>query len=183
MPALEAESSRRCVAQLYQPIDGLHLNGRDPPNFFDLPLTGNIYTATGDSGQGTTGATTAGAVIAAAILGRPDPYRQASRHLRCTASIPLCSGCESACLSAVAGLIYSRGCMLLQIFSPTRFPSPLEDTASNLGGVLKYVGKGYLGAVLPNSTTVADMPRGSGAVVTEGFRKVTTPQGIIRVGW
>ena len=162
-----------CV-QLYQPIDGLHLNGRDPPHFFDLPRTGNIYTATGDSGQGTTGATTAGAVIAAAICNRPDPYRQASSAG--PDSLLLWLACYLARSLVVVACCSAQ--VVPQIFSPTRFPSPLEDTASNLGGVLKYVGKGYLGAVLPNSTTVADMPRSSGAVVTEGLRKVRPHAGI-----
>ena len=60
-----------------------------------------------------------------------------------------------------------------QIFSPSRLPSPLGDTGSNLAGVLTHVSKGYVGAALPNPNTAADMPRASGAVITEGTRKAS----------
>ena len=64
-------------------------------------------------------------------------------------------------------------CLAWQIFSPSRLPSPLGDTGSKLAGVLTHVSKGYVGAALPNPKTAADMPRASGAVITEGTRKAS----------
>lgn len=79
-----------------------------------------------------------------------------------------CCQCHGA-LQIVAMRSAKSGC--LQIFSPSRLPSPVGDTGSNLLDVLTHVSKGYVGAALPNPKTAADMPLASGAVITEGTRK------------
>eukprot|EP00850_Spirogloea_muscicola_P001747 SM000006S19512 [mRNA] locus=s6:1275063:1278577:+ [translate_table: standard] len=57
--------------EVYEPIDKLHLHGRDP-----LHPPGNTYIATGDSGEGMTGGTIAGMVISDLICGRNNQWAE-----------------------------------------------------------------------------------------------------------
>eukprot|EP00850_Spirogloea_muscicola_P004665 SM000020S06015 [mRNA] locus=s20:411811:415246:+ [translate_table: standard] len=61
----------RWSGEVYEPIDKLHLLGRDP-----LHPPGNTYIATGDSGEGMTGGTIAGMVISDLISGRNNPWAE-----------------------------------------------------------------------------------------------------------
>lgn len=58
----------RWTGQVYEPVDSLGLYGKNP---FD---PGNVFVATGDSGEGMTGGTIAGIVISNLILSRPHPW-------------------------------------------------------------------------------------------------------------
>ncbi|EIE23568.1 DAO-domain-containing protein [Coccomyxa subellipsoidea C-169] len=57
---------------VFEPIDMLHLIGKDPLNDFQGGAT--YYVATADSGQGMTGGTLAGIIIADQILGKDNPF-------------------------------------------------------------------------------------------------------------
>jgi len=58
----------RWTGQVYLPADFLGLYGKNPLD------PGNVYVATGDSGEGMTGGTIAGIVITSLILNKPHPW-------------------------------------------------------------------------------------------------------------
>ena len=62
------EVTFRWSGQVQEPIDGLGFIGRNPMD------RGNVYVATGDSGQGMTHGTLAGIIITDLIVGRENPW-------------------------------------------------------------------------------------------------------------
>lgn len=62
------ETVYRWTGQLYLPADFLGLYGKNPID------PGNVYVATGDSGEGMTGGTIGGIVISSLILNKPHPW-------------------------------------------------------------------------------------------------------------
>jgi glycine/D-amino acid oxidase-like deaminating enzyme/nitrite reductase/ring-hydroxylating ferredoxin subunit len=58
----------RWSGQVMEPVDGLALIGRNPLD------SGNVYIATGDSGNGMTHGTIAGMLLTDLMLGRPNPW-------------------------------------------------------------------------------------------------------------
>ncbi|KAH7301018.1 hypothetical protein KP509_23G008300 [Ceratopteris richardii] len=59
------------TGQVYEPIDSLHLIGKDPN-----PTTDSVYIVTGDSGQGMTGGTIAGILLKDLILKGENPWEK-----------------------------------------------------------------------------------------------------------